>query len=328
MMAGDGNNTNFSSPMNSTNSGGGHSQQNTQSSSISVSDIVQLPVLSLTIIFSILYTVLVLVRRATRTNKLNWYTINLCFTSILLCIVLALMSIKRILNISTDSFPCRLQAFLINTSTCELMYSHAVVTISRFLGIVHGNKRFFHSTLFLISCLIMGWLIGIAAAVPYLCIDSFTCSARSTFLSYYTLVASLLIPAFVVLLFNIRIFVFVSQSTRRVHTEGTNAGAVSHARDMQLLKTMIITFVIFVVGWVPLFTTQIFDGSFTIPTIVDNIFQVLPSISMLCDVIVLVYINQPIRRFLVQIIRHKQQQQRVDINNTLTNRDKTKYQRK
>ena len=321
--------------MNSTNNstgigGGGGSQGNTQSSSVSVSDIVQLPLLSLTIIFSILYIILVLVQRATRTNKLNWYTINLCFASILLCIVMIIMSIKRIFDISTDSLPCRLQAFLINTSTCQLMYAHAVVTISRFFGIVHAHKRFFQSKLFLIGCLILAWYIAVAVAIPYLFIDSFACSARNTFLSYYTLVATLIIPVLTVLLFNIRIFIFVSQSTRRVHAEGANAAAASHSRDMHLLKTMIITFIIFIVGWVPLFISQIFMGSFTLPTIVDYIFQVLPAISMFCDIIVLIYINQHIRRFLAQIIRKQQQrqQQHAYIDNTLTNREKINYQRK
>ncbi|CAF1150098.1 unnamed protein product [Adineta ricciae] len=317
----------MNSTNNSTNIGGGGSQGNTQSSSISVSDIVQIPLLSLTIIFSILYIILVLVQRVTRINKLNWYTINLCFASILLSTVMILMSIKRIFDISTNLLPCRLQAFLINTSTCQLMYAHAVVTISRFLGIVHGNKRFFHSKLFLIGCLILGWYIAVAVAIPYLFIDSFACSSRNTFLTYYTLVATLIIPVLTVLLFNIHIFMFVSQSTRRVHAEGGNTGSASHTRDMHLLKTMIITFVIFIAGWVPLFISQIFIGSFTLPTLVDYIFQVLPSISMLCDIIVLIYINQPIRRFLAQIIR-KQQQQRAFINHTLTNREKINYQRK
>ncbi|CAF1035039.1 unnamed protein product [Adineta ricciae] len=320
----------MNSTNNSTDIGGGGPQGNTQSSSVSVSDIIQIPLLSLTIISSILYIILVLVKRATRANKLNWYTINLCFASILLCIVMIIMCIKRIFDISTSSLPCRLQAFLVNTSTCQLMYAHAVVTISRFLGIVHGNKRFFQSTLFLIGGLLLGWFIAFAVAVPYLLIDSFACSSRNAFLSYYTLVATLIIPVLTVLLFNIRIFVFVSQSTRRVHAEGGNAGSASHTRDMHLLKTMIITFVIFIAGWVPLFISQIFIESFTLPKLVDYIFQVLPAISMLCDIIVLIYINPPIRRFLGQIIRKQQQhqQQRAYIDNTLTNREKINYQRK
>ncbi|UJR24853.1 hypothetical protein I4U23_006222 [Adineta vaga] len=317
-MSNNSNNNNISFSTNQTNSNG-----NNQSSRDTIPDLIQVVLLSLTMLFDLVYIILILTQPTVRTNKLNWFTINLCLVSTLLSAVMLTMCITRIENDSSNALPCRLHAFLINMPTCQLMYAHAVITISRYFTIVHASKHIFHSTIFLIGCLIVGWLIAILAAMPYLFIDSFACSVDNLFLSYYTLFATLFIPALIVLLFNIRIFVFVHQSSRRVHAEGTGGG-VSHTRDISLLKTMIVTFLVFVTGWVPLFITQIFSGSFSLASIVDSIFQILPCVSMLCDVILLIYINQPIRRFLLQIIRKQQQpQKRVQIDNTLINRAKT-----
>ncbi|CAF1277655.1 unnamed protein product [Adineta steineri] len=312
---------NSSNVSNSTSASSGQTGNSGSSSQSSLPDYIEIPLLCLTIIFAIIYTIIILIRPTFRVNKLNWFTINLCLMSALLSVIMLLMSIIRIMGSSASSLPCRLQGFLMNMTTCQLMYSHAVIAISRFLAVVYASKHFFRSTLCLLACLSFGWLASILAAVPYLIVDSFLCSGSTgaTFLPYYTLVATLIIPATIVLLLNIRIFWFVYQSSRRVHTEGAGAN-VSHARDMHLLKTMIVTFSVFVSGWIPLFLTQIFSQSLSVSTIANEIFQVLPPLSMLIDVILLIYINQPLRLFLLQLIMKRN---RAHIQNTITAKGKT-----
>jgi len=300
------NGSNFSIPTNNNNDSSSTiigQTVNSVSSHSSVSDFIQIPILSLTITFAIAYTILILTRPIFRNNKINWFTVNLCLMSALLSIVMLLMSIKRVIDESSSSLPCRLQGFLQNMTTCQLMYSHAVIAVSRFLTIVYATKHFFRSTVFLFCCLGSGWLFAFLVAIPYLLLDGFACSSstQATFLSYYALVFILVVPVLIVLMLNIRIFWFVRQSSRRVHTEGTGPG-VSKARDIHLLKVMIATFTVFVAGWMPLFVTQTFSQRFTISSIANSIFAVLPPLSMLCDVILLIYINQPVRLFLMQLI--------------------------
>lgn len=284
------------------------SDNSTTSNDSSYSDVfnpLQIVILSLTIVLAIFYTVLISVRPAFRHNKLNWFTVNLCLASVLLSIVQLLMLIKRMASISSESFPCRLQGFLVSVCTCHLMYSHVVIGASRYLTIVYASKPVFRTTRFTLVCLACGWLVAIAVAVPFLAIDSFACSSRNMFLSYYSLSVTLIVPALLVLLLNIRIFSFVRRSSRRVHGEGSGTG-VSHSRDVQLLKTMIVTYTVFVVGWIPLFLTQTFAEAFPIPKVIDGIFQILPEMSMLCDVTLLIVINQPVRLFLLQTIRRQE----------------------
>ena len=110
------------------------------------------------------------------------------------------MAIKRVIDDSSSVLPCRLQGFLQDMATCQLMYAHAVIAVSRFLTVVYATKHFFRSTACLIGCLGSGWLIAILVAIPYLLVDGFACSSstRASFLSSYTLVATLIVPVMIV----------------------------------------------------------------------------------------------------------------------------------
>ncbi|CAF0979111.1 unnamed protein product [Rotaria sordida] len=186
---------------------------------------------------------------------------------------------------------------------CQLMYSHCVAAVSRFLTIVYANKHIFRSTRCLWCCMGSGWFISILVALPYLFVDGFACSnsTEAPFLPYYTLISTLILPVIIVGICNTRILLYVRNSTRQVHTEG-NRSRVSHVRDVRLLKIMIGTFIIFFIGWAPVFLMQIFGQNNVIPSIVDACFQVLPSLTMLFDVIFLIYTNQPVRLFLKQLV--------------------------
>jgi hypothetical protein len=237
--------------------------------------IIEIAILSLSIILAIAYIALIVIRPTLRKNKLNWFTINVCLTSAWLSIVLLWMSILQLLNVSI-SLSCRLQAFLTDMAVCLLTYSHCVVAISRLLTIVYGNKRFFRSNICLWGCTATGWLIAVLAALPYLFADGFTCSSstQAAFLPYYTLIATLLLPITIITVCNARTLLFVRNSTRRVHAANTG-GQVSHTHDVLLLKIMIGTFISFLVGWTPLFVTQLFNRTAYIPPIVNACFQVL-----------------------------------------------------
>ena len=279
-----------------------------------VSDSILITISSLTIILAIICILLILIHRTFRTNKLNWFIINICCTTILLSAVMLSLTINTYMR-SIDSFSCRAQAFLLIMAACQMMYSHSVISISRYLTIVHSNKRIFRSTVFISLCLISGWLTAFLLSIPYLFVDSFTCSIskQTDFLSYYSLVIVLFLPLLIILICNIRIFLFVRQSTRRIQAEGGRNNP-SQSRDIRLIKTMIITFIVFVIGWIPLSIQQLFSETIHLSFTIISIFQTLPSFSMFFDVILLIYTNQPIRLFLYQLIIRRQEEQQIQMN--------------
>ncbi len=276
--------------------------------------ITETVILLLAIILAIAYIALILIRPTLRNNKLNWFTINICLTSVWLSIILVWTGTLQLLNVPI-SLSCRLQAFLTDMGVCLLTYSHCVVAISRLLTIVYGNKRFFRSNICLWGCTATGWLIAVLAALPYLFADGFTCSSstQAAFLPYYTLIATLLLPITIITVCNARTLLFVRNSTRRVHAANTG-GQVSHTHDVLLLKIMIGTFISFLVGWTPLFVTQLFNRTTYIPTIVNACFQILPSLAILHGIILLIATNQPVRIFVKQLFIRRPQRLQVNMN--------------
>ncbi|UJR18356.1 hypothetical protein I4U23_005259 [Adineta vaga] len=179
-------------------------------------------------------------------------------------------------------------------AACQLMYAHSVLAISRFLAIVYAHKLIFRSNLCLWCCIIMGWVVACLVALPYLFVDGFLCftSAEATILPYYTLITILFLPIIIVTIYNARTLIFVRNSTRRVHATGTG-GQVSDKRDVFLVKLTIGTFIAFIVGWSPSLIIQLFNESASVPTILNQCFLILPPLTLLCDVLLLIFTNQP-----------------------------------
>ena len=305
------NNNNFSTSGNYQNGSGfptgGQSEQN-DSVNISVSDYILVPCLSLTILIALVYSIVLIIHPTLRANKLNWFTVNVCVTTMLLSGIMISMSIMRFTNTS-NSLPCRTQSYLNIMAACQMMYSHSVVAVSRLLTIVYSNRRIFRSIACIWLSILIGWVVGFLIALPFAVQDGFACSSSSRvgFLPYYILFGILIIPVMIVAICYIRIFFFVRRSSKRVRTEGRAKNNVSQARDVRLIKTMVITFTVFVIGWVPLFIEQVFNSYITVPSSVDTLFQILPLFSMLFDIILLIYTNQPVRFIILQLIRRRHQ---------------------
>ncbi|UJR06843.1 hypothetical protein I4U23_011131 [Adineta vaga] len=262
--------------------------------------IVQLSTYSLVIILAIAHTILILIRPTLRNNKLNWFTINVCLTSAWFSIILLVMGVKQLL-IEFHGFSCYIQTFLIDMSACQLMYAHCGFAISRLLAIVYANKPIFRSNQCLWFCIILGWLVAFLVAFPYLFLDSFLCftSTQPIFLPYYTLITTLLLPIIIVTVCNGRTLLFVRNSTRRIHATNTG-GQISHKRDVFLVKLTVGTFFSFIIGWSPSFIIQLFNKSSIVPTILNQCSQILPPLALLCDMLLLIFTNQPVRTILKQ----------------------------
>ena len=271
-------------------------------SASSIPNLIELILCSLTIALATGYITLILRRPTIRKNKLNWFTINICIATVLFCSIMLLNSFLDLLGAPSSSY-CRVRGFFLTMPITQLMYSHCVAAFSRLLTIVYATKRLFRSNACLWTCIGCGWLVALLANVPYLFIDGLFCLSPTvpTFVSYYALVTILLLPITIVTACNWRIFVFVRKSSRQVHAGGSGS-RVSNARDVQILKILVGTFITSVIGWIPVFVTATFARSARIPFIVSNCFQILPSLTMFHDVIILIYTNQPVRVFLEQAI--------------------------
>ena len=272
---------------------------------VSIVSNIRIGLSSLTVLLAFAYTALIVLRPTFRHNKLNWLTMNISLQSALFCISMLSLNIQQKLNVSSI-FSCRLQGFFINMAICQVLYSHCATSFCRWVAIIYATKHLFRSSAFTWICMGAGWLVSVLVAIPYLFLDGFACptAEQADFLSYYTILATLLLPMTIVGVCNFRILSFVRRSTRQVHGE-TPKNKGTHTRDIQLMKTLIGTFVIIVVGWSPIFFLQTLVKDAVLPTAVSICIQILPSVSVLLDVCLLIYTNQPVRLFLKQLIIRK-----------------------
>jgi len=101
------------------------------------------------------------------------------------------------------------------------------------------------------------------------------------------------------------IFFFVRSSTRRVHAAATATKSsvantnLQHARDMYLVKHMVFIFIVFLIGWAPIYILAVIRFSFSggLPTGVYLLLQMLPVFSTLTNIVDLFIYNHDLRQY-------------------------------
>lgn len=109
------------------------------------------------------------------------------------------------------------------------------------------------------------------------------------------------IPAIFLAITNGLIFNHSHRSTRRVRPGNVNNVQVPvlSDRDAHLLKHMIIMFAVFFFGWVPIYIIAVINWNGNgISYVLQHAIEILPTVSLLIDVINLFWYNYELRRYL------------------------------
>ncbi|CAF1563605.1 unnamed protein product [Rotaria sp. Silwood1] len=269
-------------------------------------DIIQIPVFTLIIIFAFVYIILVLSRKILRTNQFTWLTINISVSCISFSFEHLLSIIMFLSNPSDTILSCRLKGFFMHMSAHHVMYAHCIASFCRVLSIQYLHKPLFRSSRWILGNIIVGWLIGLFATLPYLFFDEATCLVHNgeEFLEIYACFSIILVPITIVTICNIVTFRYVRLSSKRIHhLRGSNTNQLGK-REMYLFKTMLLTFCIYVIGATPILIEQVFihDENY-LSSVVSNMFHVLPAISLLAHVILLIYSDQSVRNIIIKALQ-------------------------
>ena len=123
-------------------------------------------------------------------------------------------------------------------------------------------------------------------------------------MNLYELIVIVILPSILKIIFNSLTFLAVRSSTRRVQA-AANATASStgnakrqHARDMSLLKHMLFLFVIFVLGWGPIYIISMANLALAVPLWLSSLLQTLPVTSALVFILDLFMYNRDLRQYL------------------------------
>jgi hypothetical protein len=209
----------------------------------------------------------------------------------------------RLTNLTNTLLSCRLQGYLTSMVASQIMYSHCVSSFYRLLTIRYFNKPLLRSCRWLLGSIGVGWIVGLLTALPYLFYDGFACSSstQEEFLKPYSCVTTVLIPVSIVAVCSLSILWYVHKSSQRVHdiSNNENNNNISRKRDLHICIIMLLTFCVFVIGWTPIFFEQLFmnNGS-QLSEDVSSFFQILLPICLLCDMVLLIYAYQPVRKLI------------------------------
>jgi hypothetical protein len=109
------------------------------------------------------------------------------------------------------------------------------------------------------------------------------------------------IPTIFLAITNGLIFNHVHRSTRRVRPRNMNNTQVPvlSDRDARLLKHMIIIFAVFFFGWIPIYIIAVINWNGNgISYVAQHAIEILPTVSLLIDIINLFWYNYELRRYL------------------------------
>jgi len=120
----------------------------------------------------------------------------------------------------------------------------------------------------------------------------------------YNMFIIFILPSILNAFFNIKIFLKVHSSSRRINAEasmtqigGGNSNRHS-IRDIRLLKHMLFIFVIYIIGWVPIYILLIVDPNQLAPLWIYMLLRILPALSFLIDIVDLFFYNRELRQYL------------------------------
>ena len=135
-------------------------------------------------------------------------------------------------------------------------------------------------------------------------------------LNVYSLVVVVVMPSFLMLVFNALILLTVRSFTRRVHATVNTAVVFPasnfrrlNARDVSLLKHMAFLLVVFMIGWAPIYIVLLGDVSLSTPPWIVALVYALPVMSAVIQVIDLFMYNRDLRQYI-----REQWQRRTRIN--------------
>ncbi len=124
----------------------------------------------------------------------------------------------------------------------------------------------------------------------------------SYWVNVYDLVLIVILPLIIIVVLNAIIFLKVRSSSRRIHTTALASTAAAdrrqqNVRDIHLLKHMLFMFVVFIMGWAPLYIYLLIVQNPNPYYWLYVVFQILAVFSVVIDILDLFLYNHDIRQY-------------------------------
>ncbi|CAF1185142.1 unnamed protein product [Adineta steineri] len=121
-------------------------------------------------------------------------------------------------------------------------------------------------------------------------------------ISFYTFIILIILPTILNIIFNSLIFILVRSSTRRVRTLAITKTSVVNsnysARDIHLLKHILFISVVFLLGYVPIYTIRMLHLDAEVIFWASQLIQFLPVLSGLTIIVDLFWYNRDLTQYI------------------------------
>ncbi|CAF1306970.1 unnamed protein product [Adineta steineri] len=254
---------------------------------MSILIIVEITLYVLIIVCSCIYLFPLLIIKRFH-NPINSLTINVSVT-ILGCAIYLI--IKYVLSAyypdvyNANPNLCAFQQYIQTIVLCQVVYALCLVSIHRLCIIAYSQKRLLKTKKWAAIRIGIQSIFSIIISIPTICITEDECNND--------------IP----LWFNIYqlIVIYAYTSTRRLASaQGTIAiirNPSLSKRDTYVLKHMFFMFIVYVAGWAPIFFCIVLEPPW-FNYLIFSFMQLLPQLSMLIDILDLIFYNHDLRNYL------------------------------
>ncbi|CAF1225941.1 unnamed protein product [Adineta steineri] len=121
-------------------------------------------------------------------------------------------------------------------------------------------------------------------------------------ISTYTFIILIILPTILNTIFNSLIFILVRSSTRRVRTLAITGTSIVNsnynARDIHLLKHILFISVVFLLGYVPIYTIRMLYLDADVIFWASQLIQFLPALSGLIIIVDLFWYNRDLTQYI------------------------------
>ncbi|CAF1365890.1 unnamed protein product [Adineta steineri] len=274
----------------------------------SILEIVRNIVYSGVLLIALVYSCLILLISRFR-HQNNMFILNLCVNTMTTCIYFIIYFYAIYYDMPQSM--CILFNYAFNIASIQIPFAFVAFTVHRFCVIVYHTKALFKTKQWVVICILTQWIAQFVISLPFVFEYYDDCTSNTVWMGFYTLITAVILPSSINMILNICIFIHVRKSSLRVHPGRLNTitNGINHQqsrisrRDISLLKQMIFTFTMFIIGWTPALVINTVDVMIFVNFDVQMASVYLSVICLLAVIINLFIYNHEIRRYLFDSIR-------------------------
>ncbi|CAF1288683.1 unnamed protein product [Adineta ricciae] len=279
--------------------------------------ILQLVLMGLALVLTLIYSLSILSNRRFH-HQNNIFILNICFA--IMTSAIFFLAYLSILNFNVKLFYisniCIIIYYAYSIASIQIPFAFVAFTVHRFCFILYHTRPFFRTNKWVIICIGGQWIIQFLISLPFIIRSQPYCLIPVPLRLYFFMIV-VIVPLFMNIILNVRIFIHVRSSSCRVRPAWTASTIINvnntqqqqqrkasiSRREISLLRQMIFMFTMFIGGWTPIYFMLYLSQIIYISGIIQLFATILCEFALLSLIINLFICNRELREYLMNKLR-------------------------